>query len=388
MAARTGVELWNLDVGPHVQVELDKPRYTMGAIPFSQLLYDADVFISVPCLKTHLNCDYTVVLKNAYGQTPQWKRSEIHRQYLLEQALVDLNRIRKPDLCVVDGFDGAEGIAGGTDFDRPARARLMLVGADPVAVDVVARDLMSITARTRYLNWAIEDGVGIGDRAHIDVLGENVDDLRRRFMTSDEEFCIFMPDLTLHDCDACSGCRAAAQSALNRFRFQKLLGPVDMVYGGLGERPTTRGKTFVLGYCAERYADLGTHIGGCPASVEEIVQALEAADVVCHTCRDHAADALAALPAEFLGHLRVVAAGAEAFCGDRVERGTWHLELLVGDCMKRYASVVMERAAQFGLDPEHDVIWLRGCPVEPDAIAEALARLHAAFKRRAAAIST
>lgn len=377
MAERTGIELWNLDAGPFVEIELPKPRYPMGAIPFSKLIYDADVFISVACLKTHLNCDYTVVLKNAFGQTPQWKRSEIHSQYLLEQSLVDLNRIRKPDLSVVDGLDGAEGIAGGTDFDRPGKARLMLVGADPVAVDVISRDLMCFTARTRYLKWAIEDGVGIGDRQRIDVLGERVEDLQRRFMTSSDEFRIFLPNLTFHDCDACSGCRSTAQSALNRFRYQKLLKPVAMVYGGLGERPEPTGETFVIGDCAERFADLGQHIPGCPAPADAILQALEAAGVVCQICRDRATEALTALPDSLREYLRVSAAGAEVFSGSKVERHTWHLELLVGDCMQRYARVVTERAPQFGLDAERDIIWLRGCPVEPEAIADAIARLGA-----------
>lgn len=378
MAARTGVELWNLDAGPFVELELENPRYE-GTIPFSQLIYEADVFITVPCIKTHITADYTVVLKNAYGQTPQWKRSEIHRQYLLEQSLVDLNRIRKPDLCVVDGYDGAEGIAGGTDFERPAGARLMLVGTDPVAVDVISRDLMEFSARTRYLTWAIEDGLGIANREQIEVLGESVEDLRRHFMTSGEELCLFLPDLTLHDCDACSGCRIAAQSAMNRFRYQKLLKPVDVIYGGLGDRPQPKGETFVIGNCAERFADLGTHIGGCPAPVGEIIDALEAAGVICHICRDRAADALPALPAEFKAHLRVVAAGAEVFAGDSVERDKWHLQLLVGDCMKRYAFAVEERASQFGIDPDRDIVWLRGCPVEADAITQALDRLHQVF---------
>jgi len=385
MARCTGIELWNLDAGPFVEVGLEKPRYP-GIIPFSQLLYEADVFITVPCLKTHLNTDYTVVLKNAYGQTPQWKRSEIHGDYLLEKALVDLNRIRKPDLCVVDGFDGAEGIAGGTDFERPAHARLMLVGTDPVAVDVISRELMCFTARTRYLNWAIEDGVGIGDRSRIDVLGERIEDLRRRFMTPGDELQIFLPNLTLHDCDACSGCRTAAQSALNRFRYQKLLKPVDVIYGGLEDRPqVSAGETFVIGHCAERYANLGTHIDGCPAPIAEIVRSLEAAQVICHICRDRALEALEDLPADLAAYLRVVSAGAEVFRGKQVERDKWHLELLVGDCMQRYAFVVGERAAQFGLDLERDVIWLRGCPVEPDAIAEALLRLRTAFEEQGAA---
>jgi Ni,Fe-hydrogenase III small subunit len=385
MAARTGVELWNLDAGPFVEVELDKPRYK-GTIPFSQLIHEADVFITVPCLKTHITADYTVVLKNAYGQTPQWKRSAIHREYLLEEALVDLTRIRRPDLCIVDGFDGAEGIAGGTDFERPAHARLMLVGADPVAVDVVSRDLMGFAARTRYLNWAIEDGIGIGDPARIDVLGDAVDDLRRRFLTPGEELRLFLPGLTLYDGDACSGCRVAAQSALNRFRYQKLLKPLDMIYGGLGEPPEPKGETLVIGDCAERYAHLGMHITGCPPRVDAIVAALETAHVICHACRDHAIASLQGLPSSFSAHLRIVASGAEAFCGDRVERGQWHLELLVGDCMKRYAFVVNERAAQVGLDPARDIIWLRGCPIEPHAIEEALDSLHRAFREHEEAI--
>ena len=85
------VELYNLDAGPHAEIKLDKPRYP-GTVPFPQVILDADVFISVPCLKTHIHADHTVTLKNSFGCTPQWKRSEVHSQYLLEEFLVDLNR--------------------------------------------------------------------------------------------------------------------------------------------------------------------------------------------------------------------------------------------------------------------------------------------------------
>jgi len=257
------------------------------------------------------------------------------------------------------------------------------VGPDPVAIDVVSRELMAFSARTRYLTWAIEDGVGIGDLARIDVLGESIAALRHPFMTSADELRVFFPQLTLHDCDACSGCRIAAQSALNRFRYQKLLEPIDVIYGGQGDKPATTGKTFVVGNCAERFADLGTHIAGCPASQDEIIRAFEDAGIICQECRTRALAALEGLSPEFLSSLRVVAAGAEVYSGDRVERSKWHLELLVGDCMKRYAFVVHERAVQFGLEPDRDVIWLRGCPSEPEAIADALCRLQARLAEKA-----
>ena len=234
MAERQGVPLYNLDAGPHREMQVEDGRYP-DAMPFSELVLDADVFITVPCLKTHLSADYTVALKNSFSLTSQRKRSEIHREYRIEESLVDINRIRKPDLTVVDGWDGAEGIAGGTHFERPAKARLLIVGQDPVAVDTVCKQIMGFAPTTRYLKWATEDGVGIGDPERIDVLGDPMSACQRRFVTPSEELVETMPGLTLYDLNACSGCRVAATSAARRFSEQKLLKPITLVYGCEGE---------------------------------------------------------------------------------------------------------------------------------------------------------
>ncbi len=379
MAARTGVELFNLDVGPHVEVRVENGRYPRS-IPFSKLVLDADVLISVPCLKTHLSADYTVALKNHYALTPQWKRSEIHGEYLLEEALVDLNRIRKADLIVVDGWEGAEGIAGGIAFDRPAGARVMIAGTDPVAVDVVSKEIMALTGDTRYLRWAAEDGVGIGDLARIEIRGTSLAECRHPFMTPAQELCLSLPEVTICDQRACSGCRIPALSVLGRLRFQKMLKPLTLVFGDEGESPTVKGQVVVIGDCAQRYAALGLYVPGCPPKVEDILRAVDATGCVCHTCRDTAGRILGQFSGNpaFLAHLRVTASGTQVYAGDQVKRDEWHLELLVGDCMERYARVIMERAAHFGLDAERDIIWLRGCPVEEGAIREALYRLERA----------
>ena len=123
MAARQGVELYNLEADEHVQVTLTDPRYP-HPLPISRLVLEADLFITVPLLKTHISADYTVALKNSFALMPQvtphrdppasicWKR-----RWWTSTACAP------PDLIVVDGWDGAEGIAGGTDFERPAGAR-------------------------------------------------------------------------------------------------------------------------------------------------------------------------------------------------------------------------------------------------------------------------
>jgi len=386
MAERTGVQLYNLDAGPHTEITLEHPHYP-HALPFSQLVLDSDVFITVPCLKTHINADYTVSLKNSYCMTPQWKRSEIHGQYLLEEALVDLNRIRKPDLTVVDGWDGTEGIAGGARFDRPAGARLMLVGADPVAVDVVSRELMRLTAPTRYLRWAAEDGLGIDDLARIDVRGASIDELKHRFMSPNEEIALKHPQLTIRDDGACSGCRALTGSILMRFDSQKMLRPLTVVYGPDGGPFDAHEGTLVIGRCAAERSTGGMRIEGCSPQAQAILDALEAADCFCHQCRDIGRVILGELPASaqtngFLQHLRVTASGAPIHMGEKVKRDAWHLELLIGNCMSRYARMVRERAAQFGLDATRDIAWVEGCPPDPEAVRQALQNLRQAYEQQ------
>ena len=376
MAARMGVELYNLDGGPYLEVMLDHPHYPYP-LPFSRLVLEADVFITVPCLKTHINADYTVALKNSFCLTPQWKRSEIHSQYLLEEALTDLGRVRRPDLSVVDGWDGAEGVAGGIGFDHPAGARVMLVGADPVAVDLVSREVMEQTAPTRYLRWAIEDGLGVGDPNAIEICGAPLGECRRRFMSPTEEISQAMPQLTLRDQRACSGCRCLATTALWRFQSQKMLHPLQVVVGGRGELPHLDGQVVVLGDCAKPFAALGTYLEGCPPKAEAVMSALENTKCFCHQCREIVRVILPDLPAGLLAHLQVAASGAQVHVGDQARRDRWRLILLVGNCMQHYAQVNAERAALFGLDPERDMAWVQGCPPEEAAVREAVQRLEA-----------
>lgn len=383
MAAHTGAEIYNLDAGPHLEVALADRRYP-GALPFSRLALEADVLISVPCLKTHISTDYTVALKNSFCMVPQWKRSEIHAQHLLEEALVDINRIRRADLVVVDGWDGAEGVAGGEAFTRPAGARVMLVGADPVAVDVVSRQVIAQHLWTRYLAWAAEDGVGVGDPNAITVRGDGLAVCRHPFASPVDELHETMPWLHIHDRGACSGCRCLVTGALWRFRRQRSRGLLSVVFGPEAGSERLEGHVFAAGDCARGCAAADTFVAGCPPPAEAIIRALEETGCVCRRCATLARGIVAELQPEVLAHLRVSASGAPVHVGAEVQRDAWHLELLVGDCMARYAHVNRERARQFGLDPEQDIAWVAGCPAQVGEVREAAERLGTRLAGRVA----
>ncbi|MDR1069675.1 MAG: DUF362 domain-containing protein [Gracilibacteraceae bacterium] len=171
---------------------------------FSKSLYESDVYISVPKLKTHQKAGATLNLKGLVGgvteknQLVHWRVGSPERggdEYPDEATLaaagsaktthrgahpgndtiwrmvVDLyNAMRKRErkyFSVVDGIIAGDG--QGPFCPRAKRANTLLAGGDLLAVDIVAARLMGIDpAKLRYLNWFLENGFA---RAKIEVPG-------------------------------------------------------------------------------------------------------------------------------------------------------------------------------------------------------------------------
>ena len=172
-----------------------------------------------------------------------------------------------------------------------------------------------------------------------------------------------------------------------------MLRPLTVVYGPDGGAFKAEEGMLVIGRCATERSTGGVRVEGCAPRAQEIMEAIEAADCFCQQCRDIGRAILEQLPAsdhnaEFMQYLRVTASGAPIHMGENVKRNAWHLELLIGDCMSRYARVIRERGAQFGLDAERDVAWLEGCPADPEAVSQALRRLQQVFEEQARASVT
>jgi uncharacterized protein (DUF362 family) len=81
-----------------------------------------------------------------------------------------LARRIRPNLAVIDGFEGMEG--KGPNNGTPVDHRVALAGPDVVAVDRIGLELMGIRYEdVGYLQWCSAAGVGQGDRAKIDIIG-------------------------------------------------------------------------------------------------------------------------------------------------------------------------------------------------------------------------
>lgn len=139
---------------------------------------DVDVFINIPVAKHHAGTIFSGNLKNLMGvssyntnrhmHSPDGEYTYAKKEYL-SQCIADLNLLRKPDLCIVDAIEcGLEnGPRGPGETSAPGR---ILLGTDPVALDVYSSDLAGFYPEDILTSsYAGKAGLGKSDLSEISV---------------------------------------------------------------------------------------------------------------------------------------------------------------------------------------------------------------------------
>ncbi len=164
--ARTlGVQLVNFSQLPWTKVRCEPA----GEIELPRLLLEADVFITLPVLKTHALTYFTGALKNQWGCLPQYDRILFHKH--LDPLLATLHRVLRPQLSVMDGIVGMEG--RGPANGKPRRMDVILASRDGVALDATAMRLVGLEPqRTRHIVLAANQGLGCIEASQIQVDGD------------------------------------------------------------------------------------------------------------------------------------------------------------------------------------------------------------------------
>jgi uncharacterized protein (DUF362 family) len=151
-----------------------------------KIYVDADVVISVPKLKTNYAVGPSLGLKNGFGAPPKplvndgsrWKWGLHNRG--IENSIVEINLLRKPDFVVIDGIVAGEG-NGPTDNDS-VDARIVFAGTDVMAVDTIASYFMGFNPqKLPHLKLAAENGLGEYWMEHIEVAGADIHEIRMNF---------------------------------------------------------------------------------------------------------------------------------------------------------------------------------------------------------------
>ena len=167
------VSLVNLSRSPAVQVKLDGLYFSNPEM--AKLLTGNMYFASIAVAKTHGLTLITGNLKNLFGLLQNKTKTSYHPH--INDVIVDVNRLVRSDLCIVDARTGLEGWAG------PIKRRInaLILGRKPVSVDATMARVMGFNPeKIRHLVEAQKYGLGT---LSPQVLGERLNDTMVKFTT-------------------------------------------------------------------------------------------------------------------------------------------------------------------------------------------------------------
>ncbi len=146
----------------------------MAEVGVSKDILDADILISLPKFKTHGLTVMTGAIKNSYGILPGAQKARLHQiagtPLRFHELIVEVFRLRVPDLFIMDAVTGMEG--NGPASPELRHIGLILAADNAVAMDgVVARMMGLDPGALRFLQRARELGLGDFDREKIQIHG-------------------------------------------------------------------------------------------------------------------------------------------------------------------------------------------------------------------------
>ncbi len=275
---RAGGEILGWDEEEFVAVDVPGGElYETINVPKSIL--DADAFISVPKLKTHCQTEVTVGMKSMQGVFSVDDKVNFHNE-AFPWKMVDMLRVAKPALTIVDGLICGEGY--GPIYTQPVQMNLIVSSRDVVAIDAVCSAIMGIDPfEVPITRLGHSEGIGIGDLARIDVKGESIEDVMKHFKRAGEWNPIGSSDrIRIFAGGACRFCLAQIGATVTRLRYEGKLDELEdicVIIGHNAPLPIRNYKNvFKIGDCAKEAQIEGAFIGGCPPLPSlQIVHAFE-----------------------------------------------------------------------------------------------------------------
>lgn len=129
--------------------------------------------VHLPTMKCHIYTTTTGAMKNAFGGLLNTNRHYTHSH--IHETLVDLLAIQKEIhtgiFATMDGSTAGNG--PGPRIMHPTTKNVILASADQTAIDSVATKIMGFDPmQIDYIRIAHEQGLGIGDPAEIEIVGD------------------------------------------------------------------------------------------------------------------------------------------------------------------------------------------------------------------------
>jgi uncharacterized protein (DUF362 family)/NAD-dependent dihydropyrimidine dehydrogenase PreA subunit len=173
-AKEAGIEL--ADFGKGEPVSFAEGRQNRNFVIAKPVL-ESDGVISLPKLKTHAFQKFTGCIKNQFGCVPGILKAEFHVKLPnandFAKMLVDLDRLVRPRLYIMDGIYSMEG--NGPRGGTPKQTGVLLFSDDPVALDATVCRMLSLDpALVPTTKFGQEFGRGTFEQHNIERAGDGL----------------------------------------------------------------------------------------------------------------------------------------------------------------------------------------------------------------------
>ena len=167
-------------------------------------------------------------------------------------------------MTIIDGIIACE-------MFEPKEANLLLMGADTLALDIVASAVIGLDpGGIEYLNLAAQEGLGNADFSKIKIFGLSIDEAKTVLVSAPnkvEAFAKMFPEVKLVDGEACTGCTNNLYRSLKLVkkngRIKKLEG-MTIAIGKNIDKSLVDSETIYLGNCLHEYKNAKYYKKGCP----------------------------------------------------------------------------------------------------------------------------
>jgi uncharacterized protein (DUF362 family) len=275
-----GYELVDLNVTPTLRLPVPGGGFLSEVTTF-EWVARADAVITLPVLKTHCQAYVTLSLKNQMGLAAGEQKIAFHRQGLYD-SICDINAVVRPRFALVDGILAQEGLGPVNGF--PVEMNLLVAGRDLLAVDATCARIMGFQpTEVPLLARAAERGLGTLDAGRIDVVGEPLETVRRRFMRAEEDPRAPLDGVTLLTDEACLGCQNSLYAALLQMELDGTRARADGLTFATGQAALpddlSPDELIAVGRCCPAWThELAGFVPGCPPRSQDIFRTVLARD--------------------------------------------------------------------------------------------------------------
>lgn len=173
IAHEEGAEIKNFD--KEGVVEAKSESGILDRMYIAKPMFEADLVINLPKLKTHSSAIYTGAVKNLFGCIPGLKKAEYHRTApdpkQFGNLISDIHKAVKIGLNIMDGITAMQG--EGPTAGEVYPAGKILISTDPLALDTAASAMLGLNIEDiPILMTARERNIGESHIENINISGD------------------------------------------------------------------------------------------------------------------------------------------------------------------------------------------------------------------------